>query len=278
MEQQRRVETSDNSSSCSSSTTSNDDYRENTVKSSAMPSKFVLTYGEMAGASAVVLGFAVSLIGVYLSLPVSDYTFLKLPRTLEDLHVLRDNLERYTCDYTIQVLVGYCTVYIFMQTFMIPGTVFMSLLAGSLFGVFKGLALVVFAATAGASSCYFLSNLIGRPLILSLWPDKLVFFQNQVAKRETRLLNYMLFLRVTPTLPNAFINIASPLVNVPFHTFLLATSLGLLPVAFITVRAGMALGELQSLGDLYDMQSISILFFIGLASVIPTMISNTSEP
>lgn len=44
------------------------------------------------------------------------------------------------------------------------------------------------------------------------------------------------------------------------------------------VQAGMALGELQSLGDLYDMQSISILFFIGLASVIPTMISNTSEP
>lgn len=56
----------------------------------------------------------------------------------------------------------------------------MSLLAGSLFGVFKGVALVVFAATAGASSCYFLSKLIGRPLISSLWPDKLVFFQDQV--------------------------------------------------------------------------------------------------
>lgn len=92
----------------------------------------------------------------------------------------RDNLERYTSDYTVQVLVGYCTVYIFMQTFMIPGTVFMSLLAGSLFGVLRGVALVVFAATAGASSCYFLSNLIGRPLISSMWPDKLVFFQGQV--------------------------------------------------------------------------------------------------
>lgn len=71
-------------------------------------------------------------------------------------------------------------VYIFMQTFMIPGTVFMSLLAGSLFGVFRGVALVVFAATAGASSCYFLSKLIGRPLVFSLWPDKLRFFQAQV--------------------------------------------------------------------------------------------------
>ncbi|KAL4570470.1 hypothetical protein LXL04_026125 [Taraxacum kok-saghyz] len=277
MEQQWQVETtSNNSSSCSSSVVSNDN-RKIIAKPSALPSKFLWTNGEMASATAVVLGFAVSLVGVYLSMPDSDYSFLKLPRTLEDLHVLRDNLESYTCDYTIQVLVGYCTVYIFMQTFMIPGTVFMSLLAGSLFGVIKGLALVVFAATAGASSCYFLSNLIGRPLILSLWPDKLVFFQNQVAKRESRLLNYMLFLRVTPTLPNAFINVASPLVNVPYHTFVLATSLGLLPVAFITVRAGMALGELQSLGDLYDMQSIGTLFFIGLASVIPTLISNNTK-
>ena len=92
----------------------------------------------------------------------------------------RDQLENYTSDYTIQVLVGYCMVYIFMQTFMIPGTIFMSLLAGALFGVLKGVALVVFAATAGASSCYFLSKLIGRPLVFSLWPDKLNFFQAQV--------------------------------------------------------------------------------------------------
>lgn len=255
------------------------DNRENESKSSTFSSKFKfpLTFWETAGASGVFLGLAVGLIGVYLSLPESDYSFLKLPRTLEDLRVLRENLARYTMDYTIQVLVGYCTVYIFMQTFMIPGTVFMSLLAGSLFGVLKGLVLVVFAATAGASSCYFLSNLIGRPLILSLWPDKLVFFQNQVAKRKSRLLNCMIFLRVTPTLPSAFINVASPLVNVPYHTFVLATSLGIIPVAFVTVRAGMALGELQSIGDLYDIQSIGTLFFIGLASVTPTLISNKSK-
>ena len=96
----------------------------------------------------------------------------------------RDNLEVYTSDYTVQVLVGYSLVYVFMQTFMIPGTVFMSLLAGALFGVFKGMVLVVSTATAGASSCFFLSKLIGRPLIFSLWPDKLVFFQDQVWKRK----------------------------------------------------------------------------------------------
>jgi uncharacterized membrane protein YdjX (TVP38/TMEM64 family) len=63
---------------------------------------------------------------------------------------------------------------------MIPGTIFMSLLAGALFGVIKGLLLVVFNATAGASSCFFLSKLIGRPLVVWFWPEKLRFFQAEV--------------------------------------------------------------------------------------------------
>ena len=228
-------------------------------------------------ASTVVLGFLVGLMVVYLTMPASDYSFLKLPRTLEDLQILRDHLEDYTSDYTAQVLLGYCMVYIFMQTFMIPGTVFMSLLAGALFGVFRGVSLVVFNATAGASSCYFLSKLIGRPLVFSLWPDKLSFFQAQVASRRDKLLNYMLFLRLTPTLPNTFINVASPIVDVPYHIFFLATVIGLIPAAYVTVRAGLALGELQSLGDLYDFNSVATLFLIGVISITPTLISKNKS-
>lgn len=52
-------------------------------------SKFPLTFLEMLGASGVVLCFAVGLTGVYLTLPESDYSFLKLPKTIEDLHILR---------------------------------------------------------------------------------------------------------------------------------------------------------------------------------------------
>ncbi|KAH7515003.1 hypothetical protein FEM48_Zijuj11G0150200 [Ziziphus jujuba var. spinosa] len=240
--------------------------------------KFPLSFWEVTVASSVVLGFLLGLLGVYLTMPDSDYSFLKLPRNLEDLQILsRNHLESYTSDYTAQVLVGYCVVYIFMQTFMIPGTVFMSLLAGSLFGVLKGVALVVFTATAGASSCYFLSKMIGRPLVFSLWPDKLNFFQSQVAKRRERLLNYMLFLRLTPTLPNTFINVASPIVDVPYHIFFLGTVIGLIPAAYVTVRAGIALGELQSLGDLYDFNSMATLFLIGIVSVTPTLVSKSKS-
>lgn len=92
----------------------------------------------------------------------------------------RDQVASYAGTYPVKFILGYCTTYIFMQTFMIPGTIFMSLLAGALFGVGRGLILVVFNATAGASSCYFLSKLIGRPIVNWLWPEKLRYFQAEV--------------------------------------------------------------------------------------------------
>lgn len=58
----------------------------------------------------------------------------------------------------------------------------------------------------------------------------------QVAKRRDYLFNYMLFLRVTPTLPNTVINVCSPIVDIPYPTFLVATILGLVPATFVTVR------------------------------------------
>ncbi|CAA3004298.1 uncharacterized membrane At4g09580 [Olea europaea subsp. europaea] len=169
-------------------------------------------------------------------MPAAEYGDFRLPRTLSELRVLKDHLATFAKDYPTNFILGYCSIYIFMQTFMIPGTIFMSLLAGALFGVIRGLFLVVFNATAGASSCYFLSKFIGKPIVNWLWPEKLKYFQAELAKRREKLLNYMLFLRVTPSLPNLFINLASPIVDIPFHIFFLATVLGLIPSSFITVR------------------------------------------
>ncbi|KAK6787211.1 hypothetical protein RDI58_015736 [Solanum bulbocastanum] len=234
--------------------------------------KFPLSRWEFAAALGVFVVFTIGLFSIYLTMPAAEYGKLKLPRSLSDLRMLKDNIGTYAKVYPAKFILGYCSTYIFMQTFMIPGTIFMSLLAGALFGVFKGLILVVFNATAGASSCFFLSKLIGRPLVSWLWPEKLRFFQAEIAKRRDKLLNYMLFLRITPTLPNLFINLASPIVDIPFHIFFSATLVGLIPAAYITVKAGLALGELKSVKDLYDLKTLSVLFLIGFISILPTIL------
>ncbi|KAL4651576.1 putative membrane protein At4g09580 [Castanea sativa] len=234
--------------------------------------RFPLTRWEIVASLSVFFIFSAGLFCVYLTMPAADFGKLKLPRSISDLRLLKDHLGSYAKDYPAQFILGYCSIYIFMQTFMIPGTIFMSLLAGALFGVIRGLLLVVLNATAGASSCYFLSKLIGRPIVSWLWPEKLRFFQAEIAKRRDKLLNYMLFLRITPSLPNLFINLASPIVDIPFHIFFLATLIGLIPASYITVRAGLALGDLKSVKDLYDFKTLCVLFLIGFIFICPALL------
>ncbi|MCO5613415.1 hypothetical protein L7F22_067691 [Adiantum nelumboides] len=239
--------------------------------------EFPLPQWKLLAMMAIFTLFSGALLLIYLTMPDIDPEALKIPKNLADLRVMKDHLSVYTKDYTLQVLIGYIAVYIFMQTFMIPGTIFFSLLAGALFGIYKGILLVIFSATAGASTCYFISKMFGAPIAVWLWPQQIGFFRAEVAKRKGKLLNYMLFLRVTPTLPNTLINFASPIVNIPYHIFFLATLFGLIPASFLSVRAGLTLGQLESLGDLYDMKTVFSLFVIGLLFILPTILSRQPQ-
>jgi len=55
-------------------------------------SKFPLSFWETVVASTVALIFFAGLIGVYLTMSDFNYSFLNLPRTIQDLKLLRDNL------------------------------------------------------------------------------------------------------------------------------------------------------------------------------------------
>ncbi len=117
--------------------------------------------------------------------------------------------------------VGILMLYVIMQTFAIPGTISLSLLSGALYGSTKGFLLIAAVSTVGSCSCYGMSCLFGKPIAKAIWKQKLEHFSSEVAKRNNDLLSYIIFLRVTPLLPNVFINVASPIVGVPLLDFLL---------------------------------------------------------
>jgi uncharacterized membrane protein YdjX (TVP38/TMEM64 family) len=52
-------------------------------------------------------------------------------------------------------------------------------------------------------------------------------WQKKVASKRNDLLYYMIFLRVTPIVPNWFINLASPLIDIPLFPFALGTFIGI---------------------------------------------------
>ena len=78
----------------------------------------------------------------------------------------------------------------------------------------------------GAAFCYLLSKFVCHKLVRKYFPARLKTWQAQIAQHHGDMLWYIIFLRITPFLPNFFINIASPIVGVKLLPFFVGTFIG----------------------------------------------------
>eukprot|EP01127_Copromyxa_protea_P021551 TRINITY_DN7447_c0_g1_i2.p1 TRINITY_DN7447_c0_g1~~TRINITY_DN7447_c0_g1_i2.p1 ORF type:complete len:209 (+),score=45.01 TRINITY_DN7447_c0_g1_i2:218-844(+) len=177
---------------------------------------------------------------------------------------------KYSDQYYTTVLLGYSMTYIFLQAFSVPGSIFLSFLAGSLYGLSFGVPLVCFLSACGASGSYWISYFFGRRLLETYCPDKLKLFGEQIEKHRGNLWNYFLFLRFSPFLPNWFVNLASPVFNIPFHIFWVGTFIGVSAQTFIAVKAGLTLQDIKEASDILDLKAFATLFGLAFLSILPT--------
>ncbi|XP_050729896.1 transmembrane protein 41B-like isoform X3 [Eriocheir sinensis] len=203
-----------------------------------------------------------------------EYQHMKLPRDIEDAKSLGRVLSHYKERYFTEVLLGVFVTYIFLQTFAVPGSIFLSILSGFLFRWELALLLICFCSATGASFCYLLSYLVGRPIVLKYLPDRTKSWQEKVDKQRDNLLFYIIFLRITPFLPNWFINITSPIINVPLWPFWLGTFIGVAPPSILAVQAGTTLYQLTSSSDAFSLTSVVLLALAAILSLVPIILKN----
>ena len=210
-------------------------------------------------------------------LPGDEWERLRLPpRSMADVSLLTGALSRYRLQHPHAVLLLFCLLYVFLQSFAIPGPVLLSLMAGPLFGFTQALLLVSVSATVGASCCYWLSFLLARSL-LERWAPQLLSSLRQRIDRSRQsgdLLYQLVFLRISPLLPNWFINTATPHLHVPFPQFVLATAVGLLPANYIHVSTGMQVDGLREASDAGWQQTalrVAALFLLASLALLPTL-------
>lgn len=209
---------------------------------------------------------------LYTKLPEFDkdeLDVLKLPKNIEDAKSLGRVLDRYKEKYFYEVLGGVFVVYIFLQSFAIPGSIFLSILSGFLFPFPVALFLVCLCSAAGASVCYIISYLIGRRLVQQYFPERVTQWAQQVRNHGDHLLFYIIFLRITPFLPNWFINIAAPVLGVPLSTFFVGTFIGVAPPSFVAIHAGTTLHRLSSSSEAFSWKSMGLLGVLALLSLLP---------
>ena len=207
---------------------------------------------------------------VFPPLSPAEREVLTVPRSLEQARALAALGSKYAHTHYWTVVAAVATIYVFLQAFSIPGSIGLSVVSGALFGQWRGFALVVVCATLGPTLSFALSHLVGRMIVRRVFPRQMAWFARQVAQRRRNLFNFLLFLRITPFLPNFFINLASPLLNVPLSYFVVATFFGIMPATFMHVSAGQQLAEMTDLGGQFSFAKLGLLSLLGVVVLLPT--------
>uniref|UniRef100_A0A096LSS4 Transmembrane protein 41aa n=1 Tax=Poecilia formosa TaxID=48698 RepID=A0A096LSS4_POEFO len=194
---------------------------------------------------------------------------LKFPSDLEELRELSELLQFYKTEHTAYVLLLFCSAYLYKQSFAIPGSSFLNILAGAIFGPYLGLLLACVLTTVGSTMCYLLSQAFGKQHIINLFPEKVSMLQKKVEDNRDCLFFFLLFLRFFPMTPNWFLNMSAPIVNIPIVYFFFSVFIGLLPYNFICVQTGAMLSEVSSLDDLFSWEHLLQLLAIACVALVP---------
>lgn len=185
---------------------------------------------------------------------------------LENLKTSRDQLEIFYQNNKVVMIFGYIAVYMMIGLFLLPGSTFLTLGAGVIFGPVLGVFVVNIGATLGAT----LAFLVARYLLRD-WVEK--YFGNQVKGMNDRLchdaLNCILFFRLVPLFPFFAVNIGLSLSQVKLKYFVLGTMLGILPATAIYANAGSHLASIESFSDVMSFRVLGALTLLGVLALIP---------
>jgi uncharacterized membrane protein YdjX (TVP38/TMEM64 family) len=135
-------------------------------------------------------------------------------------------------------VLAYIGIYAAAVSLSLPGSAFMTIAGGFLFGLVTGTAAAVIGATVGGTVIFLVARTaLGEPLLKRAGPRA-----SQLAQGfRADAFNYLLFLRLVPAFPFFLVNLVPAFAGVKLSTFVAATALGIIPAALVYAFAGTGL-------------------------------------
>ncbi|KAH9809656.1 hypothetical protein DFH28DRAFT_1133020 [Melampsora americana] len=197
-------------------------------------------------------------------------SMLSLPTSFEALKKLNQLLQIYKTKNYYRLLSSFILIYLFLQTFSLPGSMYLSILAGAMYGVKIGLPLVSFCVGTGALLCYKVSSTLGST-IFQYSPslrNRLETWKNKLESKTNRfdLFSYLVVIRISPLPPHWVVNLLAPHVGIELTIFWFSTCIGIMPVTLIHTQLGTTLDQMVGPEDLSLLNSKN-LFGLGLVAV-----------
>ena len=137
-------------------------------------------------------------------------------------------------------------IYVLVTGLSLPGAAVMTLVMGWYFGFARGVVLVSFASTTGATLAFLLSRYLFRDAIQTRFGERTRSFHDAL-EREGAF--YLFSLRLIPAVPFFVINIVMGLTGLRVWTFWWVSQVGMLAGTMVYVYAGSRVPDLQSLAE-----------------------------
>ena len=189
--------------------------------------------------------------------------------SLDAIKANRDALLAFTQAHFAASLAIAFVVYVASTAFSLPGGLMLSLTVGFLFGRWIGTALVVVAATIGATLVF----VAARYVFADAARRRLGAFGERINAGFTENgFSYLLFLRLVPLFPFFLVNLAPAFTSIPLSTYALATFVGVIPGTFVFVNLGQTLGRIESLQGLVSAETLGAFALLGVFALVPVVI------
>ena len=135
-------------------------------------------------------------------------------------------------------------IYVTITGFSIPGATLLTLLYAWFFGFGRGLVLVSFASTTGATLAFLLSRYLFRDWFQERFKSRLRII-NEAFDREGNF--YLFLMRLIPAFPFFVVNAVMGLTKIRATTFWWVSQLGMLAGTAVYVYAGSRIPDLMTL-------------------------------
>ncbi|KAH7912027.1 hypothetical protein BJ138DRAFT_1100594 [Hygrophoropsis aurantiaca] len=192
---------------------------------------------------------------LWIALPTlneDDRPLLRIPKSFAQLQDLNGLLKKYRDIYPYRIVICYVITYLFLQAFSLPGSMYLSILGGAVWGVPRALLLACTCVASGATLCYFISAAFGPALLtVPKWKARLDKWSDKICAQKDNLISFLIIIRIAPLPPHWVINVICPHVGIRLVPFWISTFFGVFGATVIHTTIGSGLDEMTSAADFH---------------------------
>lgn len=210
----------------------------------------------------IVIGLFALAVGAFFYFDLKQYL------SLDALKANRDSLLAYTDAHYATAVAAYILLYCLQTAFSLPGATIFTVAGGFLFGSFVGTLYVNVAATTGATLAFLAARYLLRDWVERKFGGRLGPIQEGFARNA---FSYLITLRLVPIFPFFLVNLVSGLTRIRLGSYVLATTIGIIPGSFVYANAGRQLGTINSLGEIASPRVLGAFALLGLLALAPIL-------